>query len=287
MPQKQYIPSNPVEDTYYSLTDFVVSGVATSFEVLVRRDFGQRYFTFPKFVIGLIILLVFTLISSAPLDFSFIYRSVGLKNLFYVELPNFSVYFFASISLTYFFLGLTELRQHFTKEREGELWHSYFTGFSRFRFIEDISEFMNLKQVFGQHIIANHVVQIYLEPLFFLSLGLVFIIFFPIFGLWCMLGSMALFLHGQILFARLKNEMLDQQDSRIESKFMRASLSGNNPNSTAGLSPLALRPLGKRVHIETQQAIQNAFEDNPELARMAGKNPENLRRINRRVIKKS
>ena len=102
-----------------------------------------------------------------------------------------------------------------------------------------------------------------------------------------MLGSMALFLHGQILFARLKNEMLDQQDSRIESKFMRASLSGNNPNSTAGLSPLALRPLGKRVHIETQQAIQKAFEDNPELARMAGKNPENFQRINRRVIKKS
>lgn len=279
--QKQYIPNNPIEDTYYSLTDFVVSGIATSFEVLVRRDFGQRYFTFPKFVIGLIVLLIFTFISSAPIDFAVIYRGVGLSNLKFKELPNFSMYFFTSISLIYFFLGLTELRQHFTKERENESWHSYFTGFSRFSFIENITEFMNLKQIFGQHIIANHIVQIYLEPLFFLSLGLVFFIFFPIFGFWCILGSMALFLHGQILFSRLKTEMLDQQDSRIESKFMQQALSGKNPSSTAGLSPLALRPLGKRVHIETQQAIQKAFEDNPELAKMAGRNPKNFEQIDR------
>ena len=57
---------------------------------------------------------------------------------------------------------------------------------------------------------------------------------------------------------------------------MQKALNGNNPIKTAGLSPLALRPQGKRVHIETQQAIQKAFEENPELAKMAGENPKNF-----------
>jgi len=261
------------------IIEFFISGIATSFELMIRKNFGERYFTFPKFLVGLITLGFFVAISTTSYnlaDFSIFYSQ--RNNLYFNPAqgdiyPNFSRYLFIAYFIAYIFLGMTELRQAFVRSRNGDPWHSFFNGESRVPALDRMTERLGLKRMLGQHIISNHIVQLYIEPLFFLSLGLGLALILPPFGVWFMIGSFIVFVRGQFIYGRLKEHVLDMNDSRIESKSMVTAFKGGaTPQETSGFTTLAIRPSGLQIPVDTQQAIREMYEQNPALAKLAGLN---------------
>jgi len=259
------------------IIEFFISGIATSFEVMIRKNFGERYFTFPKFLIGLITLGFFVGISTTSYnlaDFSIFYSQ--RNNLYFSPAqgdiyPNFSRYLFLAYFIAYIFLGMTELRQAFVRSRNGDPWHSFFNGESRVQALDKITETLGIKRMLGQHIISNHIVQLYIEPLFFLSLGLGLALILPPFGVWFIIGAFVVFVRGQLIYGRLKEHVLNMKDSQIESKSMVTAFKGGaTPQETSGFTPLAIRPSGLQIPVDTQHAISEALRKNPALAKLAG-----------------
>jgi len=278
---KQHIQNsrnnNQIVDTFWNIVEFIVAGLSTNFEVLVRRNFGERYFTPIRFFVGLLILGWCITVSAVPLDFAFFYRLQSLDSTLLSSTnqienpPNFTLWIFIIYTVAYFFLGMQEFRTAFKRNRYGIKWHSYYHGDTRFQFVNNLTKLVNLDDAIGGHIIQNHVVKLYIEPLFFISTGLALILLLPILGIWFLLGGVILLIRGNIMYTRLRNEYLDQQDSLIESKNMQGAMEGKSSDQTQGFSTLALRPRGLHSTQNTAQAMREFFEEHPELAQMADK----------------
>lgn len=269
------------EPFIYGVIEFFLSGIATSFEVLIRKDFGERYFTFVKFLIGLIIIGFFAFMANINLgDLTIFYSSqTAVSSRTQTDLlPNFSRYFFLAYLIAYFYLGIVEMRKAFVRSRDGTTWHSFFNGQSRLNFLNEITESLGLKRMLGQHIISNHFVQLYIEPLFLFGLGVVLVFVFPLIGAWFITGAFITFLRSQIIYGRLKAQYLDINDGQIESKFMNQAMKGESPYKTSGLTTMAIRPSGFQNGVNpfnnpnTQEVIQAVLANNPNLAKMAGTN---------------
>jgi hypothetical protein len=274
--------TSPQSDFFiFALIGFVLESVAISLEVILRKNFGSRYFTPLKFVFGLVI--VSTLTGASFLNFGdFLVFTLGQRinqNKIYEftgetsqpqGIVNFSLYVFISYLAMYLFFGLGELKKAFEREREGKDWHTYFTGESRFSVLENATEYIGMKSYVGKHLVANHIVQLYVEPLFLFSLGISIFIFLPMVGSWLVTGSVAVFIRGQLVYNRIRRQVLDMKDSRIESKYMVKAMEGAEPSRTAGLTALAIRPNITQITLPATNAMQEAFKKNPELAKMAG-----------------
>ena len=214
-----------------------------------------------------------------PLDFAIFYELAGVDSVAISDVdtsgienrPNFSLWVFSVYTIVYFFLGMREFRTVFERNRDGTKWHSYYHGDTRFSFVENLSEVLGLNESIGQHIIGNHIVKLYIEPLFFMSAGLVSIWFLPMIGAWFLTGGVVLLIKGHIMYTRLRNEYLDQRDSAIESRNMRGAMEGKKSRETEGFSTLALRPRGLHSTTDTTQAMREMFEEHPELAEMASR----------------
>lgn len=284
---------------------FFLEGIATAFEVPLRKNFGERYFTPLKFLFGLVIILFFLFASlfsgffegiesttstlqststsqSSPTNlFQRPYTeeqleerqetsSFGFTSFDMPEAPRFGLVVFLVYLIVYIALGLGELRKQFERHKDGKAWHSYHVGESRLKLFQIITEGLKLKSVLGNHLIANHIVQLYIEPLFFFSLGLGIVFFIPEFGAFLVFGSSMVFIRGQMIYNRIRNQLLDIKDNKIESKFMAEAIKGVDPKNTAGFSTMSIRPQTTSNAVATSQALTNTFKNNPELAKLAG-----------------
>jgi len=285
---------------------FIFESLTTAFELIIRKNFGERYFTPLKFLFGLIIIgnVAFGGIIA---DFSNMevrypsssnlpgfstqepptelfqqpfsdeqleeYKETKSRGRFFYDLPNrplFSATFFVVYIIAYILFGLGEFRRQFERARDGKPWHSYNTGQSRINFLDLIIKGLRLKSLVGKNLIANHLNQLYIEPLFYLCVGLAFMLFLPLVGGFITLGSILIFVRGQIIFHRVKKQILDIKDSKIESKFMAKAIKGADPNNTAGMTIMSIRPQFSSDGVGTAEAMGNAFASNPNLAKMAG-----------------
>jgi len=274
--------TSPQSDFFvFALIGFVLESVAISLEVILRKNFGSRYFTPFKFSFGLVLVSLLTSMSFVNLSGISLFGYLNmLKDSSFSEpnefVPptildiNYSKYIFTTYLFCYIILGVNELKRAFERERDGKAWHSYFTGQSRFTFFDDITDQFGLKSYLGTHLVANHIVQLYIEPLFLFILGVSLIPVFPLVGAWISTGSIAVFVKGQITYSRIKKQVWDMKDSRIESKYMVKALEGTEPSTTAGLTTLAIRPNITQINVNRKEAIDETFKKNPELAKMAG-----------------
>jgi len=98
---------------------------------------------------------------------------------------------------------------------------------------------------------------------------MVFAPFIPSFGIFLQIGAIAIFIRGQLLYRRLKKQVLDIKDSKIESQFMGEAIKGTDPKETAGFSTMSFRPQTTINAISTVEAVQNVFKNNPNLEKLA------------------
>ena len=87
---------------------------------------------------------------------------------------------------------------------------------------------------------------------------------------WLFYGSIFLFIKGQIMYGRLKNQVLNARDSQIEADFMEKVVSGEltKPSQTDGLTAISLRPQTSDSVVQTtQDAIKRAMEKNPRIGK--------------------
>lgn len=285
---------------------FIFESLTTSFELIIRKNFGERYFTPLKFIFGLFIIANLA-IGVVIVDFESSqnrypstgtlpgfsiekpqtelfqnpfseeeleeYKETRYLGRFVYDLPNkpvFATVFFALYAIAYILFGLSEFRRQFERARDGKPWHSYNTGQSRVNFLNLIIRGLRLKSLLGKHMIANHVNQLYIEPLFCLCVGLALMLFLPVIGGYVTVGSILVFIRGQIIFHRVKKQILDIKDSKIETKFMAQAIKGADPANTAGMTIMSIRPEFSSNGVGTTEAMGKAFVSNPSLAKIAG-----------------
>jgi hypothetical protein len=79
-----------------------------------------------------------------------------------------------------------------------------------------------------------------------------------------------MFIKGQIMYNRLKNQVLNARDSQIEGEFMEKIMSGEltRPSQSDGLTAISLRPQTSDAIVQTtQDAIKRAMEKNPSIGK--------------------
>jgi len=187
-------------------------------------------------------------------------------------------WFYIILILTYFLLGFWEMRNNFNRNKSGQRWHTYNSGTSRFQIFQATTDRQGITNLLGQNLITPFISQIYLEPLalfifsiivsLFMALSRLFTLGFLSF--WLFYGSIFLFIKGQIMYGRLKNQVLNARDSQIEADFMEKVVSGEltKPSQTDGLTAISLRPQTSDSVVQTtQDAIKRAMEKNRGLGR--------------------
>ena len=285
-------------DLILNFLRFIIECIATAFEVVSRKNFGERYFTVFRFLLGLVIILLFAGTSFIPAITSDV--RIRISSLYSLEAgeritnsifenplttqekeeiqksskpfytrtsPNFGMIALLIYAILYMFFGLQELSKQFQRNKEDSPWHSYYTGESRITLLKTISDKLKLQSFLGNHLIANNIIKLYLA-----TLGIVSGFFIPQFGLFLVIGAVAIFVRGQVLYSRIKKQILDIKDSQIESQFMGEAIKGADPKQTAGFSTMSFRPQTTINAISTDEALQNVFKNNPELEKMAKTN---------------
>jgi ABC-type multidrug transport system fused ATPase/permease subunit len=181
---------------------------------------------------------------------------------------------FFVLMLAYFVLGCLEFYNNFMRNKKGVIWHTYFTGQSRFSFFEKIVKKARLPEFFGEHLVTRQISQLYVEPLVLFLISLILFIFHPIFSVWLFVSSIFIFIKGQRIYQRFKNQVLDIRDNQLENQNLAEVLGGNKTIDEAGLNPIAIRPDYSMGGVAVNDALLKALKKNPKLAKIQGLNFE-------------
>ena len=261
--------------------------ISITIEPFLRKDFGERYFTILKFLLSSLIFLLFfgSAVSLSFLQADYYSKSrfdfFSGRNVANTDLSNgysLLAWFYVLLILTYFLLGFWEMRNNFNRNKSGQRWHTYNSGTSRFEIFQTIADKQGITDLLGQNLITPFVSQIYLEPLTLFIFSIIVSLFTALtsvltlgfLAFWLFYGSIFLFIKGQIMYGRLKNQVLNARDSQIEADFMEKVVSGELtlPNQTDGLTAISLRPQTSDSVVQTtQDAIKRAMEKNPRIGK--------------------
>ena len=185
---------------FLGIIRWLLNLVAIPFQVVVRRNFGERYFSVVSFVLSMAMFATFGFMMDG--------ERIGLHVCF------------AIVAIV---MGVWHQLEIFRRNRRGEVFHSYYDGDS----------FQWFYRVFGEN---NSNVARFWEPLFVFMLGFFLSVMFrqSNFVQWTMLGAFALFIKANVEFNIWRHRVLDVIDSRIESKNMQAAVEGKHPKETQG-----------------------------------------------------
>ena len=185
---------------YIGITLWILNLVAIPFQVIVRRNFGERYFSIVSFVLAM-----------AMFAGGGVFLDGGRIGLHVC---------FAIVALV---MGVWHQLEIVRRNRRGEVFHSYYDGDS----------FQWFYRVFGED---NSNVARFWEPLLVFLLGFLLSVMFrqSNFIQWTALGSFALFVKATIEYDVWRHRVLDVIDSQIESKNMQAAVEGKKPKETQG-----------------------------------------------------
>ena len=203
--------------------------VAIPFQVVVRRNFGERYFSVVSFVLSMSMFATFGFMMDG--------ERIGLHVCF------------AIVAIV---MGVWHQLEIFRRNRRGEVFHSYYDGDS----------FQWFYRVFGEN---NSNVARFWEPLFVFLLGFFLSVMFrqSNFVQWTALGSFALFAKANMEFNVWRHRVLDVIDAQIESKNMQAAVEGKKPKETQGFQ---ICGIPKHYSQEQRQGLARAMTGlDPEL----------------------
>ena len=147
-------------DLILNFLRFIIESIATAFEVVARKNFGERYFTGLRFFFGLVVILSFAgtgfipeITSDVRIRLSSLYslepgaritnsifenpltaqdkdqirkNSSSGSSFYSLSSPNFNITALLIYAIFYIFFGLQELSKQFRRSKEDSPWHSYY-----------------------------------------------------------------------------------------------------------------------------------------------------------------
>jgi|GEM_PF-3865386 len=174
-----------------------------------------------------------------------------------------------------------------------------------FFFFELVAVRLNLYALFGNHPITSHLIPFYIQPFFLFSIGVLLTYFFPVVGIWFILGSFITYARGQSLYNTFRERILNLRDAKMESKYTKEVMEFNQrqgdrvengegenvsfKSPVNGFSEFAFSPGRVVVTPSAGQSISEAIKDNPNLAKNLGITNEKVRDViaeqNKKTIK--
>jgi hypothetical protein len=208
-----YVASNLMPQTWQplmvvtQLALVILGWLSVSVEVFIRRDFGERYLTWLRLLLGYMAMDLFTLIPR--IIFTFVpFVSINV-------VPVSSLFFKGFVVL-----ALYHQWRIWRRNRKGIAWHSESFGISRLAFLP----------------VSDWILYRFVEPLLCLVIGLFLRYLDPATGIWLIIASIALFVKNQMVFSAQRGRFLDVIDARIESAAMQGVLQGSSKKDSAGYS---------------------------------------------------
>lgn len=302
------------------LLDYIVTVLrwfAITVEVFLRRDFGERYLTRTKFVMGLLVLLVLNLFGKLSSGFGSAMQSFrppvfDPEQGIWVQPPPESAPFDLGISaiyvvlLLYLILGGYHTFRIWWRNGTGRPLHSYDHGLTWLEpvgvmvlgvpnfiiglfvklyalmlpvheraWLASALPFLRDARTFAERFLEP--LTLFLLAILFSSLGVSMV------PTWLFVSTLAIFLLTTIRHEMERNQVLDVQDRRIESEYMKDAMSGDTESlrvpygTRKAIFELANQveksPAGMDAIRQSNPTIAEAMEAlNPKLKNM-GKNP--------------
>lgn len=257
------MPNAGMVQFFMFLAQIIISPFAIVTETIVRKNMGERFFTFPNFIIGSWIVATFGLAD--------VFSSGGAILLFF--------------GWAYWILGLYHLLDQWWRTRTGNSTHSLMEGISRLEpisvlllgFFNKLAEWslrflftvffrlseeekVEFEQLFPVFIDRHHFTLIITEPLFFITIGLISFTVSPALGSLLLVSTGASVFGSFITRQMRRHRLLNIRDSMIEAEFMRGGMSKDY----------------KKMHVpETMRQTINDY------AKEAAEDPEVMEQIKR------
>jgi hypothetical protein len=204
----------------------IVGGWASvTLEVFTRKEFGERYFTPLRFMLGLVVLGVYSFV-------------IGLSSLVSASFGgegSWGPLLFPLFILAYFIVGLLHQFDIFYRNNyTNQLWYSKSFGVSRF------SRFIG-RRLGPLPPLDDWSIFLYVEPIGCFLLGWTLALFGNLgvlptgeLGTWIVFASAALLFKNQMLHAKERDEILNMNDARIKAMYLQTSARGAPKEQTAG-----------------------------------------------------
>jgi hypothetical protein len=264
----------------YKVVEWAISSFVLSFEVLVRKNFGERYLnsekislvTFWYFALYLVttaagyIVDTFGSPYSAPKSSSSAAKVAESSDLT-------SIFFFVFLIFVVLCL-VQEVRKVTDRKKRGEQFQSLSSGTER-DWVVKAGKMTKIYQlcdrVFGKYVINRFITQLYVEPVIFFVAGVI-LIFVPtarFFGAWLIFGSIILAHKSHSQYNRFKDQYLDAIDSQMEAQHFTDALSDRKaPEKAGGFTPMSSSyPINEQQKKSAAESMQAFEENNPNLSK--------------------
>ena len=212
----------------------VFSVTAYGIEIVFRRKLGERYIDGGLFMLTMLVAWSWSFIISPRMILSGRFLTFGLVQVTYVIIMLIAI--------------ITHARAVQRRNAQGEEWHSYSNGISRFQ---------------GFRSYSKHAMDMWVEPVIIFALGFAGLLInhlislgFDVLGTYFMVGALSLFGKRQIIHREQRTQYLDAKDAQIESKVMKDLLDGGldeqaewpEPATMRGVTIAAPRPCSKKAY---------------------------------------
>lgn len=216
-------PSDLAKNWLKMVTAFLVS-LGVPMQVMLRRDFGERYLSWPRlyFVWGL--LIAYFALGTA-------HGASPLLTLFALAFVGMSLYHRARI---------------WQRGKQGVLWHSRSFGVSRLTpAIEQLGALLKGTPLEQYVLLDRWTLYKWVEPLLCLAIGAATYKIDNVFGLYMLATSAGLLVGAQLAYFEEHGKILDVIDARIEAMHMAGAIEGRPAEETAGFSVVSVAPAQK------------------------------------------
>lgn len=218
----------------------LLSWMATSWEVFLRRDFGERYFSWLR--ASLCGLLLVSYLSF----FAMVQQST----------PRTVVY-----AVFIWLVGAASLAQlariWWRTMIERQLWHSMCFGVSWFTVIFQRLNLWALQQPMIRPIaealpVDQWFLYRFIEPAIAIALSLPVLALDPVLGCWMLFAAMSLAVKNMFTYQEMRNQIMDLIDAQIEKVAVPAALAGWSQQHTAGISLVSVPSHLRRLLLDRQ-----------------------------------
>lgn len=219
----------------------VMSWSTITLEVFIRREFGERYLSFGRMVLGWLTIRFFLSLANIRTSFSWI---PGISPLATEVTVN---RWFVTCYLLLCFIHLLRVWQ---RNREGAPWHSQSFGVSWLEFLTALPPLrlggLNLR-------ITDFMLYRFIEPGLCLFVALYFVPGPSFTRNWIIWSSLAMLVHNNMVYGMRRSRFLDMLDSQIESGYYNSvreeALDHSSQYQTAGhaVMPMPPKPLLEKM----------------------------------------
>ena len=191
----------------------ILNVLSFSVEVFTRHEFGERYISWLRFILSLVIINSF----------------IGVLRIFH-SLPFVGGGSYPQMSSLFWYSFLCLSSYHlfriWRRNRKGIAWHSRSSGLSHLAFLP----------------LSDAILFRWVEPLLCITASFLLRPISPLTANWLLISSLCLLIKNNIVFNTWRGRVLDVIDGRIESAHISGKVDGKDKRKSAGWSNMVSIP---------------------------------------------